>query len=324
MSNRIKIPEKLKQSLLYQSAFVCVVCQELKVQVHHIDQNRNNNVEDNLVVLCHLHHDEAHSTSTLSQNLTSTRLKKFKKEWLAQVAEKRELATSVEGQQGRVDSWSKIGISWGYINFSRVSQLITPGIIANVDHALLRRCQLRAIVDESGIVIPPASRAQADNHFRNTIYDWFPMGDDHALHKLYTEFVDQIAKNIRPVHLDVNSWTKEFVDNYLQEGQFIFFIRGQHFKVISEDVENAHVRVKTTKKKICIEYFIDTKFMFGTTSISVSFAGHSVCSSLVQIKSIDKSRETWILHCSPIGLGIGFSTPAIKSPGAETLQNVEF
>lgn len=306
MANRPAIPEKLKQTLLYESAFVCVVCQIKNTQIHHIDKDNSNNSPDNLVVVCLNHHDEAHATKTLSQNLTPARLQKSKLAWVSYVKQNRNQTASLEGQLQQADEWSSFGMTWGYINHHRVAQLLDSEILKGVDQGPLRRCQSSSIVDQNGFLLKPQGRKPSTNYFGNTVYSWFPFGDDQALHKLYSDFVDQIAQRVTPIHLDKSSWMKKFIGNCLQEGQFIFFTKAQFFKRVSEDVENAHIRVKTTQKKITIKYYVDTMNMFGTTSISVSFSGHKSCSSLVQIKSIDKTSENWILHCTPIALGVGF------------------
>lgn len=306
MASRPAIPEKLKQTLLYESAFVCVVCQSKNTQIHHIDKDNSNNSPDNLVVVCHNHHDEAHTIKTMSQNLTSARLLKSKLAWISFIKENRNQTASLEGQLQQADEWSSFGMAWGYINHPRVAQLLDSEILKGVDQGPLQRCQSRSIVDQNGFLLKPADLEPARNYMGNTVYDWFPFGDDQVLHKLYSDFVDQIAKRITPIHLDKSSWTKKFIENCLQEGQFIFFTKAQFFKRVSEDTEKAHIRVKTTQKKITIEYYVDTINMFGNTSIAVSFSGHKSCSSLVQIKSINKTSENWILHCTPIALGVGF------------------
>ncbi|MBK7095058.1 MAG: HNH endonuclease [Saprospiraceae bacterium] len=51
--------------------------------IHHIEEwsVSKSNEESNLVVLCLMHHDEAHSTKQLSQNLTPERIKAAKDKW---------------------------------------------------------------------------------------------------------------------------------------------------------------------------------------------------------------------------------------------------
>jgi len=85
--------EKLKIKLLAKSAKTCNVCTDnTEVIVHHIDEDKTNNVEDNLIVLCISCHGKAHSKHQFSLNLTSNRLKKLKKEWEHKVENRSNLA----------------------------------------------------------------------------------------------------------------------------------------------------------------------------------------------------------------------------------------
>ncbi len=52
------IPEKLKSKLLVEAGHACVIWGSSRVQLHHIDGNKQNNVESNLMVFCVNHHDE--------------------------------------------------------------------------------------------------------------------------------------------------------------------------------------------------------------------------------------------------------------------------
>lgn len=90
-NNRPEIPEKILDSLLFKSRRTCCICRDSirSIIVHHIHEwsDTKSNNEDNLVVLCLHHHDEAHSKKELSQNLTSERIVAAKIEWEKQVLE---------------------------------------------------------------------------------------------------------------------------------------------------------------------------------------------------------------------------------------------
>src|SRR5258708_2128569 len=95
---RRSIPQLRLQKLLYESSYVCVVCQQRCSHVHHIDQNNSNNAESNLVVLCATHHEDAHTVRQLSRNMTPQALLHAKRQWIAQVAARRQAAATVPGQ----------------------------------------------------------------------------------------------------------------------------------------------------------------------------------------------------------------------------------
>lgn len=306
---RPAIPSRTKHITLYDSAFACAVCQAAGVHIHHIDKDHSNNNPDNLVVVCQKHHDEAHTTRELTQNyLTSSRLKAFREEWTAQVREKRALAASVVGQRALASESFGTGIQWGYINHARVSQMLAPEILAAAS-APLKTCVKRGIVDRNGFIIEPSGYVAGSHYVGNTVYDRFPFGDGHALHALYSAFVDAIAARVEPIHLSDENWTRSFISQAVSEGRFIYINRGQYFRRVGETEENAHVSVAAFRNHIRVEYFIDTRDMFGTSSITVSFSGHQRAASLLLVKSILRDGRELIIRCSPIGLGVGFQRP---------------
>ena len=87
--HRSHIPIKTVSKLLYESTFGCCICRNTNspVIIHHIDKyaDSKNHSEDNLVVLCLKHHDEAHTKHGLSQNLTPKIIKIAKNEWIKEV-----------------------------------------------------------------------------------------------------------------------------------------------------------------------------------------------------------------------------------------------
>ncbi len=82
---RPPIPNEIVTSLLQKSRSTCCVCRDSKqpIIIHHINEwntSKSHN-EENLVVLCLNHHDEAHTKKELSLNLTPQRIRASKKDW---------------------------------------------------------------------------------------------------------------------------------------------------------------------------------------------------------------------------------------------------
>ena len=201
--SRPPVPKRLQQKLLYDSQYVCAVCQSDGCHIHHIDQDHSNNAEDNLIVLCVSHHNEAHTKRDHSKNLDSSALRDAKQKWNAAVQAKRERTATVFGQKEALknDSFSAIGLMWGYINHQRVVQMVDLERLDDVGNQLLDYCRTKVIVDSKGIIVKPAGFSPGGSPPQNTIYDWFEFGDDQRLHQLYTRFVDQIGGAARVVHL---------------------------------------------------------------------------------------------------------------------------
>jgi hypothetical protein len=167
-------------------------------------------------------------------------------------------------------------------------------------------------VDERGILIQPNGLTPSGTYLRNTVYDWYPHTESIALHILYSELVDRFVELGEPIHLDESTWNRTFIKEMIRPGRLIFLNRAQYFKKIHEDVENAEVAVQTFKRKIKVKYQINTRNMYGTTSITCSFSGHQTCASVLQVKSIEDQGADRILHCTPIALGVGFHSKTAK------------
>jgi hypothetical protein len=88
------IPESLQTSLLCDSMHLCNVCRQEGVIIHHISsvEDGGKTEEDNLIVVCLVHHRQAHSRSALTKNLNPEHLREYKRRHLSWVA-----------QQGRND-----------------------------------------------------------------------------------------------------------------------------------------------------------------------------------------------------------------------------
>ncbi len=303
--SRQKVPKSLQTSLMYESAFVCVICQEESCHIHHIDRDHANNKEDNLVVLCLKHHDEAHTRKQLSKNLTRADIKEAKKKWCKAVADKRSSIATVSGQKALHNN--PPGICWGYINHQRVVQMADPNRLDPEKKKSFRYCVNQGLIDQNAVVIKPHSLPQATSVIKGTIYNWFEFGDDQRVHLIYTALVDQIASSCDVVHMEPLMWKKSYVKERVKPGALLFLNQALYFKRVNSTNDNEHRRCRRFKRKIEIVFHVDTRNMFGVSSITASFTGHKSCASLVQFKSFEKINDgKLILHCTPIALGVGF------------------
>jgi hypothetical protein len=321
--NRPAIPKKLLLQVIYESAFKCVVCQSEGCQIHHIDQDRTNNVESNLVALCPSHHGEAHTKRDHSRNLDPPALLYAKAQWTSVVREHREKCATVIGQRESVGESSILatGITWGYINHARVANMSDVDHLMGRSKAALDYCVANGIVDTAGIIIKPNGLGHANSPNKNTVYDWFPFGDDQRLHLLYTGMVDQISARGTVIHLESESWNHDAVESLIDSGTLIFTRAPFAFKNETVGPENIQRRVRTSQNSVTLEFFVDTINMFGDTSIYVSFVGRKTASALVIVKdiSVNKSGEV-IISASPLAMGVGFqvSLPTLAPTSSPT------
>jgi len=82
---RKPIPEASQTAVLTRSARRCALCfglsgdlSEKRGQLAHVDQNRDNHAEDNLVYLCLDHHDQYDSTTRQSKGLTEGEVRGYR------------------------------------------------------------------------------------------------------------------------------------------------------------------------------------------------------------------------------------------------------
>lgn len=303
---RKKFTDDLKAKIFSASRFACAVCQDRGMQIHHIDKDHSNNAFDNLVLLCMKHHDEAHTKRELSANLTADQLKRIRNRWYEKVKLGQQQICTAAGQEGLAHEFLKCGITWGYINHARVMQLLPQPLDKINNKTNFDVLSGAGILASDGLPLSPESIGAGSSYLRSTFYDLFPYPLDTRMHLYFTEQVDWLAVHTKPMHLDAVTWTAELAQDFLRPGQFIFYNKSHYFKKISESSEFAEVRVKTKSKDIEIQYFVKTRDMFGTTSITVSFSGKRSCAAFLQIKSIEYNEGNAILHCTPIALGVGF------------------
>ena len=313
---RKAIPPSLKNKLLYESRYCCAICQKSGCQIHHIDQDHSNNTEGNLIILCAAHHDEAHTTRTMSNNLDARALRHAKNEWTKQVRNSRTLAATLEGQTKTAENeWLSSGVSWGYINHKRVAEMSHLIELSSKGQRFLEYCRNKNMVDEYAIIIKPSNVSTSSSFIRNSIYDWFDFGDDQRLHALYSEMVDQIGRDTNVIHLEPSVWTKTRIRNLVSPGRIVFLNKGIYFKSINETKESDHRRCQTFKNKVHIEFYVDTIDMFGSTSMTVSFHGHQSCAALLLVKSLSENEDgDLLMNCTPLALGVGFDPIGFREP----------
>ena len=137
-------------SLLYKSRFCCCVCRDNKkpIIIHHIVawEKSHSHHEDNLVVLCPLHHVEAHTKSDLSLNLTPDRLKSFKNQWLCEVRQK---DTEVINSLANSDY-----ACWDYFNVYRIFEIAEKMDIEYKKLKSFHYMHSLSFVDDFGKLLP--------------------------------------------------------------------------------------------------------------------------------------------------------------------------
>ncbi len=101
---RKSVPQLTQANILVESHRRCAMCFHLEGdlaqksgQLAHIDRDRSNDVEQNLVFLCLAHHDEYDAKQSQSKGWQPAELREIKRRFLQAIAGKRHLGTRVGG-----------------------------------------------------------------------------------------------------------------------------------------------------------------------------------------------------------------------------------
>jgi hypothetical protein len=102
---RSPIPPHVEAELAYLSDRTCCVCRTpyLQLQIHHLDGDPSNNDSANLALLCLQHHGEAEIKGGLGRKLSPAAIRKFRTEWYAAVAERRDTGEPISPGPQSVD-----------------------------------------------------------------------------------------------------------------------------------------------------------------------------------------------------------------------------
>lgn len=302
---RPRIPVQVQNDVYYASAFSCAICQRRGGQIHHIDKDHSNNDFDNLVYLCSNDHDEAHTTRELSRSLTAARLTSLRDNWYREVERRRAIAATVTGQRKFGDSFFGGFAAWGYINTARISSMVLPHALEAFDPESIETLKDDLLIDKNGY-LTPTRRASSNSYVRNTLYDEYDHLAAIRVHGYLSALVDLLVRNSDVFHITDDNWGIAELRRRAQPGCLIFVNRAQYFRQVDKSGIHRRVYAYAQRKKIRIAYEMNTRDMFGTTSITSSFSGRRSAAALLLVKSAAADEKSTVFHCSPIACGVGF------------------
>lgn len=98
---RKPIPARVEDQILFLADHTCCICNTLykDVQIHHIDGNPANNDQANLIVVCLDCHSRVTGRRGLGRAYTVGELRRYKRNWEAQVRATRSAHRSIGGQR---------------------------------------------------------------------------------------------------------------------------------------------------------------------------------------------------------------------------------
>jgi hypothetical protein len=98
---RTPIPNETSAEILFRSDRTCCVCRDSskKVQIHHIDENPDNNDINNLAVLCLECHAETQMSGGFGRKLDSDQIRLYRDNWHKLVDEHRKTISAVSAKK---------------------------------------------------------------------------------------------------------------------------------------------------------------------------------------------------------------------------------
>lgn len=84
MDERVQWPKRVVDKVLTDCHHRCCICPEHRrvSNIHHIDGDHSNSIEENAVGLCGECHPDIHSTSTMRRNITGDQVRIYKRQWI--------------------------------------------------------------------------------------------------------------------------------------------------------------------------------------------------------------------------------------------------
>jgi hypothetical protein len=278
------------------------------VQIHHIDDDPSNNVEENLAVVCNNHHSDAHTKRALAQNLTPDALKALKKRWEEEVAQASSLAMTPSANLEQA--------IWTYVNHQRLPDLMKNlGIKFRKDR--LSFLTEAKVVDKFGIpvlkeIVQPPDRLV-------TIYDSFDWANSRRLHSLFIDAVDEIILRSHPLELGA-IWTKREILALVKPGSICFCLRGFRFKRGRIENHEEEREVYAEAHGIAVRLTVNTRHMYGSSALYDAFTGHRSAAILFIARNVAKEvdeesgKERLVIRGTPIAMGMGFVYDYYQSP----------
>ena len=295
---RPPIPPATVETLLFANRYQCCVCRNPSrpIIIHHVEEwhlSRSHDIS-NLAVLCLDHHQQAHSKSSLSQNLDGKTLLGFKAKWEAEVKrlDPRAIIDALKGDYSH----------WSYINELRLFELAQEHGVDLLKNPWLDRAHAAGLVDAGGVPLPTRT---------TTFYKY--EGPAIVLRYAYmkhllNELIDRIHVANISDHLD-----RSVVPPLVLAGDFIF-VQGRHVFSPLDGVRKGigqHYRGVRAANAVEVCFAFDRWEATSSSARSQWLSGTKAAGSLVQVKDI--SRIDGKLVLTGTALAVSAYTPNLKS-----------
>ncbi|MBS1582955.1 MAG: HNH endonuclease [Bacteroidetes bacterium] len=288
--SRPPIPPETMAKLLYESRWTCCVCRDRmkSVIIHHLEEwhDSRDHSEENLVVLCLQHHDEAHTKRELSLNLTIDRIRDLKRLWLDQV----KLA----------DTQTIIGLGasnpsrWFYFNHARIFDVFLSRNLGVEHNRITLSVMMHDLINDLGTFSIPS-----DDKLH--VYNF---GEGYLLYQYVANLFDRILNDT--VLLDLtDKFNRTDVKALLKPGMFVALQAAFYFnrEKVAQRGPGQTRQAYYRRDGIQIQFEFDAYEATSTSAWAVHLSGHKVALPIGQVTSIveENSNMTITISCYAIG-----------------------
>lgn len=308
---RPPIPPDVLRYLLYKNRYSCCICRnsENPIVVHHIVpwHKSKDHSDPNLAVLCLHHHDSAHSTSSLSVNLTQDKIRAAKSEWESEVEklDSRQIV-SIVGMSG-YDRWD-------YINHTRLFEIARMRGINLEENPYFDLVLSLGIIDKTGQLLAPEAYGQ------NSASMFWRYEGPHIL-QMYAYMAGVVSRTLKDLPiLNLSDYMDpSFIRMILEPNRIISF-QGHHtFKDIvnrkSYQGPGQIRRARRSANKVTFQYTFDAWECTASSSKSDHMFSGSSCMTVARVTSIEDDADGVLIKCSAIVAGTGFEATRTRTYG---------
>lgn len=295
--SRPPIPQEVLQRVLFANRFCCCVCRapNKPVIVHHIKEwsKSRDHSEKNLCVLCQDHHDKAHSTSQLTQNLDENKLFSFKTKWEAEVKlrDAQLVRLAMEGD----------GATWSFVNLQHIYKALDAANFSYKDYDNWQGARQHGVIDSNGYLI----LADKDSFYA---YE----GPLILARLRYLNFIMKgYLRQLALVNISDLLTPSECLPLIFPE-QIVFIQGAFYFKSLSTDHKKPGQLVRGYRKvgALRFDFTFDKWFATSSSAGACWLAGHANAGTLLRIRNIKRDGESVLIECTV--LAISYGTESLK------------
>ncbi|WP_159875951.1 HNH endonuclease signature motif containing protein [Aquitalea denitrificans] len=299
-SNRPAIPVAVLRKVLDDSWRTCCVCHKpgRPIVVHHIKAwgNGGTHDEDNLVILCLEHHDEAHRIGGLSLKLTPDAIRTAKKKW---ISSSKKIRKSYEERllnpHHRSTRWY-----WIHVDNLRDKTARSPSLGSNLSNEHINELKKNNFIDSNGNINPDSIWKEClGKPIKNYLFD----SSEAQLMGIYiSDLLGRFIDSSSVLDITEMLGDKDILENYLAVGSLIYF---RHRLEIKKNFPL--VQANIYKTDIHIEFHFNLWTSLNQTAHGIHTVANMAERSVVgEISSIGRKGDQLHICISPLGISPDF------------------